>query len=121
MATPDDLRREYEELTQTLANPATLSREEFARASARHAELQELLDLSERIERAKATIAEHEAARRGDDAELRTLADEELPKLQTAQRDLEAKLQEILNPPDPLASHDVILEIRAGTGGDEAA
>lgn len=121
MVSLDDLRREQEELAKKLANPGGLSREEFARVSARHAELQRLFDLQERIERAKTTIAEHETARRGDDAELRTLAGEELPMLQNELRDLEDKLQKLLNPPDPLANHDVILEIRAGTGGDEAA
>ncbi|TSC72894.1 MAG: peptide chain release factor 1 [Parcubacteria group bacterium Gr01-1014_38] len=121
MATLDDLRREHEDLTQKLANPGRLSREEFARLAARQAELQELFNLAERMEHAKTTIAEHEEALRSDDKELRALAEEELPKLRAEFAQQEHEFQEKLLPPDPLASHDVILEIRAGTGGEEAS
>lgn len=121
MPTLEELRVERDALTETLTKPGKLSGEDFARLSARAAELGDILELAARLDRTRETIAEHEAARRTDNAELRTLAEEELPKLQSERQRLEAALNEKLNPPDPLASHDAVLEIRAGTGGEEAA
>lgn len=121
MATIEELRREHEELMTRLSKPGSFSGEDFARAGARQAELQEMLELAHRIEQARTTIAEHKTAQQSEDGDLRTLAEEELPKLHAELQRLETALQEKLTPPDPLASHDVILEIRAGTGGEEAA
>lgn len=58
---------------------------------------------------------------RESDAELRQMAEEELTTLIPLQEDIEARLKQLLIPKDPEDSKDVIFEIRAGTGGDEAA
>lgn len=121
MATLDDLRRERDELTAKLANPAGLAREAFARMSARQAEIQGFLELAELVERTKQHVAEHEAELKSDDAELRALAAEELPTLHATVARLERDLEERLNPPDPHEQRNALLEIRAGAGGDEAA
>lgn len=121
MAALEELRREHNELTEKLARPGKLSTEDFARGTRRHAELQKILELAEQIERTQRHVAEHEAELGSDDQELRALAAEELPKLRGTLRRLEAALQETLNPPDPHGRKDAIVEIRAGTGGDEAA
>ncbi|MFX9065592.1 PCRF domain-containing protein, partial [Acinetobacter baumannii] len=66
-------------------------------------------------------IAGLEAMRRDSDAELRQMAEAELPALQARVEALEAELHGYLVPKDPLDGNNVFLEIRAGTGGDEAA
>lgn len=121
MPSIEELRRELNELLGTLAKPGTRSGEDFARLTRRHAELKKILELAEQIERTQQHVAEHETELGSDDPELRALAAEELPKLRGTLRRLEAGLQETLNPPDPHAGKDAIVEIRAGTGGDEAA
>lgn len=117
----EDLRREREELTAKLMNPGGLAREEFARLAARQAEIQKVLELAALVERTKQHVTEHEAELKSDDAELRTLAAEELPTLRSTFIRLQRELGEQLNPPDPYEQKDALLEIRAGQGGDEAA
>jgi peptide chain release factor 1 len=76
-----------------------------------------LVDDLEAVERALAEATETVA---GADAELAEMAREELPDLQRRQAELEAALQVRLLPKDPNDKKDVIIEIRAGAGGDEA-
>src|SRR5262249_9200655 len=66
-------------------------------------------------------IAGHRSILEGDDAELRELAKAELPALQKQQTSLEEKLKQLLTPRDPNDEKNVLLEIRAGTGGAEAS
>ncbi len=66
-------------------------------------------------------IADNQDLIKSGDAELAALAEEELPSLQARLTGLEADVQRFILPPDPLEGRDVIMEIRAGTGGDEAA
>lgn len=121
MPTIADLQREDDVLLKKLSEPGKLPGDEFARLSRRHAELQEILALAAHVDRTRAHLAEHEREATSDDPDLRALAAEELPTLRAALQRLEAQLDERLNPPDPRAAGDAIIEIRAGTGGDEAA
>ncbi|HEX7754272.1 MAG TPA: peptide chain release factor 1, partial [Niabella sp.] len=57
----------------------------------------------------------------GDDEELRELAKEELPELEAQKEKMEAAIRQLLIPKDPQDEKNVIMEIRAGTGGDEAS
>jgi peptide chain release factor 1 len=57
----------------------------------------------------------------GDDQEMAALAKEELQSLEAEKEEIEAKLKELLTPKDPLSDKNAILEIRAGTGGEEAS
>jgi peptide chain release factor 1 len=66
-------------------------------------------------------IADNQELMKSGDAELAAMAEEELPGLQKQVIELEEKVQRFILPPDPLEGRDVIMEIRAGTGGDEAA
>lgn len=116
-----DLRREYDELTARLAMPGPRPGDDRARLARRHAELHALIELGDRLAATRQQIAEHEAAERSADQELQALAAGELPTLRETLARLEQELAEKQNPPDPHAAHDVILEIRAGAGGDEAA
>jgi peptide chain release factor 1 len=71
-------------------------------------------------ERVLREIAENEALAAGGDAELATLAEEELALLRAARKPLEERLQELMLPRDPNDTKDIFIEIRAGAGGDEA-
>jgi peptide chain release factor 1 len=66
-------------------------------------------------------IADNGDLIKSGDAELAAMAQEEMPSLQARLKELEASVQRYILPPDPLEGRDVIMEIRAGTGGDEAA
>jgi peptide chain release factor 1 len=65
-------------------------------------------------------LAEAESLRDGTDLEMRELADQEIQEIQPKLAELDAKLREMLIPRDPRDRRNVIMEIRAGTGGDEA-
>ena len=71
--------------------------------------------------RVRATIADDEAAVASGDAELAELAEAELPELRTHEEQLTAQLKKLLLPRDPDDDKDVLVEIRAGVGGEEAA
>ena len=66
-------------------------------------------------------IADNTELAKSGDEELAALAEEELPVLRKRLAELESAVQVAILPPDPLEGRDVIMEIRAGTGGDEAA
>jgi peptide chain release factor 1 len=116
------IERRYEELLQTMADPAV------ATDPARLADLaREQADLAEVV----ALYREHQAVEReladarqlagdGADPELAELAQLEIERLAPEQQDRLARLQTLLLPKDPHDEKNVIVEIRAGTGGDEA-
>ena len=86
-----------------------------------HRQLDTLTKSWDDYQRTQQQIADNQDLMKSGDAELAALAEEELPGLQKRLADLEAKVQVAILPPDPLEGRDVIMEIRAGTGGDEAA
>src|SRR5687768_9697966 len=86
-----------------------------------HRGLKTLIQSWDSYQRVQRQIADNQELMRSGDAELAGMAEEELPSLQKQAADLEASVQRFILPPDPLEGRDVIMEIRAGTGGDEAA
>ena len=70
---------------------------------------------------AQANLAENQELVKSGDAELAEMAGEEIPELEQQIEDLELEIQYALLPHDPTESRDAIVEIRAGTGGDEAS
>jgi peptide chain release factor 1 len=114
--------RRFEELTRKLADPAVLADAARLREVARErARLEKLVRAHAEFRRVERQIADDEAALAGGDAELAELAEAELPELCERRRRLEADLQRLLLPQDPSDERGVVLEIRAGTGGVEAA
>ena len=114
------LRAEQAELSQALQESSLF--DDQARAtiiSKRHRLLGEILDAADAYERALQQLQETTELARGTD-ELAELAHLELPELEAASIKTEAVLEDLLLPRDPNESKNVILEIRAGTGGDEA-
>jgi len=84
-------------------------------------EVGDVLDLQAQVERLEAELGEARALVSSDDVELRQMAEEEVERLRRALASKEAELSRLLHPADPRDTKDVIVEIRAGTGGDEAA
>src|SRR5260370_39138289 len=110
------------ELERKLSDPATLGNQrEYAKLAKERSQLSEAAQCAREYIRVAEEIAGHKAIVDGDDAELRELAKLELPALQKNLSTVEEKLKELLTPRDPNDEKNVILEIRAGTGGEEAS
>lgn len=113
---------EKKEIEEFLARPDAYADTSYATKARRLSELEEILNTGAEIERLKKAIAEaKEIIADGNDAELVELAkiDEEESSEKLAEA--EAKLEELLIPRDPDDDKPVIMEIRAGAGGDEAS
>jgi peptide chain release factor 1 len=98
--------------------------DDFQRVAGLARERAELEPIVSAFREFRATRDQLEQARSmtgGEDAELRALAEEEIPALQGRLEALEKKLRSLLLPRDPRDDRNVIVEIRAGTGGEEAA
>jgi peptide chain release factor 1 len=111
-----------EELSGQLADPALVSDlAAFRTASKQYAELGPVVDAYARYLR---TAEEHRGAKEllagADDPDMKAMAQEEVRSLDAALDGLEAELKLLLLPTDPNDARNVVLEIRAGTGGDEA-
>jgi peptide chain release factor 1 len=112
----------YEELMNRLGTVEMQSDQAEYRKSAKA--LSELEPLVQKFRAYKVVQKDLEGAQelaKGGDAEMRALAEEELPSLQEKREALMQELKLLLIPKDPNDEKNVILEIRAGTGGDEAA
>src|SRR5215469_276680 len=116
------LEARYDALTQALASPEVISdSSKYQKTAKAHSELTEIVtkfreykDLQRGVAESKAMIAED------GDAELRAYAQEELTKLEERIATAEQELKLLLLPKDPNDEKNVVIEIRAGTGGDEA-
>src|SRR6266478_6001930 len=119
----DQIEARYDELTQSLATPEVISDSaKYQKAAKAHSEMsaiveryREFKDLTRGIAESKAMLVDEA------DAEMRTYAQEELEKLQQRADQVEQELKVLLVPKDPNDAKNIVLEIRAGTGGDEAA
>jgi peptide chain release factor 1 len=111
-----------EEVAQELADPETARSPAKLKALGReHARLTAIRRLAERLTRARDELEQARGVARDPDPELATLARDDIGRLTPEVERLEEALDGLLNPPDPHDDRDAIVEIRAGTGGDEAA
>jgi len=112
----------YEELERLMADPAVMS--DYARIaeiSKERAGLTEIVEVFRQYQRLRDQLDDaRELIRAEGDPELRAMAEEEVIALETATAELENKLRILLIPKDPRDDKNVIMEIRAGAGGDEA-
>jgi peptide chain release factor 1 len=113
----------FEELTRLLADEAVLKDPRRYRQVARERkEMEETVSVVERLQELARTIADNrEIIEAGDDAELVELAEAELEELEAERSELGDRLRRLLVPKDPDDSRNTIVEIRAGTGGEESA
>jgi peptide chain release factor 1 len=109
----------FEELERMIADPANINDyEKVAEYAQERAELQALVDVTRRYRQALDELEQAEALL--DDPDMAGLAREEIDRVEAAIPDMEDRLRRMLLPKDPRDSKSVIVEIRAGTGGDEA-
>jgi peptide chain release factor 1 len=112
----------YEELSSLIADPVVIrDQKRYKELRQEHASLAELADEYARFQRLEADIAASQALLEGDDREMHELAREELKSLEACREASRETLKALLIPKDPLDLKNIIMEIRAGTGGDEAA
>jgi len=115
------IEERFAELEKKLGDVSVITNaKEYAQLAREHAQLQPLVERAREYERVLKDIQEHKALLEDKDRELRELAKQELPGLLARQAELEAQLKKLLAPQDPNDERNVILEIRAGTGGEEA-
>jgi len=118
-----EIEKKYDELTAQLGDPGVLADQTLYQKIAKaHSELSEVVEkyrewksIQKGLEGTKALLAEA-----ATDAEMKALAQEELADLEKRQTNVEEELRILLLPKDPNDEKNVVLEIRAGTGGDEA-
>jgi peptide chain release factor 1 len=117
----EGIENRYEEIAQRMANPEVVSDpDRLAELAREHAELEEIVTLYRQYRQAKTELEQAESLLDDSDPELRELAEAEVARLREHLDDLEAQLRQLLLPRDPRDQRDVIVEIRAGTGGEEA-
>jgi peptide chain release factor 1 len=116
------IESKYEELTKLLMDPEVLSKPaELQKYSKEQADLQPFVDKIRKYSKLLSDIEGIEEILKEGDGDLRELAQAELDKLKLEKLTIEEKLKIMLLPKDPRDERNVILEIRAGTGGEEAA
>jgi len=112
-------RAEAAELERKLADPKVFSQPEYPELAQRYSHLQDLIRTGEEWESVSAAIAEMEELRQTED-DLRDELDAELDGDRQRLEELERRFRSLLAPPDPVDVKNAIVEIRAGTGGDES-
>ncbi len=118
----ESLLERHEELQHMLSDSEVISvQEKFRNFSKEYSELEPVVLCFRQLQQAKSNMAEAELLQRDSDADLRAMAADEIASSSKRIESLESELQKLLLPKDPRDGCNVFLEIRAGTGGDEAA
>jgi peptide chain release factor 1 len=116
------IEEHFADLERRISDPAVIANNrEYAVLARERSQLGEVVGAIREYRKILDEIAGHRTVLEGDDAELRDLAKAELPSMQKQQVAMEEHLRLLLAPRDPNDDKNVVLEIRAGTGGDEAA
>jgi len=118
----EQTEKRYDELTQLLSLPETMNDSaKYQKTAKAHSEIAPIVEKYREYKDLTRGIAESKAMLVGEtDAAMRAYAEEELAKLEPRVGAVEEELKVLLLPKDPNDEKNVILEIRAGTGGDEA-
>jgi peptide chain release factor 1 len=112
-----------QEVEELLGHPETLSdQKRYRELTQEHSQLSELREEWDRLRSAEKQLTENRALLSGEqDPEMVILLKEEITRLEVEHEAALKKVETLLVPPDPRDSRNIILELRAGTGGDEAA
>jgi len=117
-----DVERRYVDLEDRLIDPALAgSRTDFARLAKERAELEPIVAAYREWKTVTQDVEGHRQLLESNDEDLRELVKAELPELRARVEAIAARLRLLLLPKDPNDDRNVVLEIRAGTGGDEAS
>lgn len=119
----EELEKKYLELNKTLSDPKIISNQsKFQEFAKMHSDISKVVlkyieykNIAKEIEENLKMLTEEK------DVEFKKLINEELERLEEKKENLKTKLQELMFPKDPYDKKDIIVEIRAGAGGDEAA
>jgi peptide chain release factor 1 len=120
----EDIREKYDQLTRSLSDPALVTNpQQIKKVSKERAELEPVVKKYEAYEKILKGIKDSEEilAESDTEPELKELAEEELKELQEKEEELKEELRVLLLPKDPNDARNVLMEIRAGAGGDEAS
>ena len=116
------IQARFEEIGVALTNPEIVSNnQKFSQLSKEYRSLEKIVRAQKEYLQTLSDLETYREALNGDDAELRDLAKEELPLLEEKKDREEKHIRQLLIPKDPQDDKNAILEIRAGTGGDEAS
>lgn len=118
----ETLSDRHEEISALLADPGVISNQnKFRDLSKEYSQIGPVVGCYKRYRELLENIAEAKGMLNDSDPDMRALGEEELKRCEQSQDELELELQTLLLPADPNDEHNIFLEIRAGTGGDEAA
>ncbi|AEH44433.1 peptide chain release factor 1 [Thermodesulfatator indicus DSM 15286] len=118
----DEVEKRFEELTAQLGDPAVVNdRDKYTQIAREHSDLSEIVETYRRYKKVLKDIADNKELLEDADEEIAKLAREELKELEAEREALEKRLMLLLVPKDPNDEKNIMLEIRAGTGGEEAA
>ncbi len=118
-----DIKHRWEDIGEKLGDPATmLDMKKYAQLSKEYKDLQPVVDAYNKYANIMSNIDENKDILKNDsDPEFREMAKAELDELEVEKNELEEHIKQLLVPKDPEDEKNVTLEVRAGTGGDEAA
>ena len=118
----DAIKARFQQLGVALTNPEIINKQtEFQRLSKEYRDLEKIVNPYEAYRKIIADYDYAKDALNSNDEDLRELAKMELPELEEKKMQLEKELTKLLIPKDPQDDKNAVLEIRAGTGGDEAS
>ncbi len=118
----EKLEQRYGELERELVKPEVLADLELYRKTAKaRADLEPIVMAFREYRSLQTQLEENRGLLSDEDHDIRDMAQEEIHRIEDELPDLEKKLRVMLLPPDPLDEKNTVLEVRAGTGGDEAA
>lgn len=116
------IKARFEDLGVALTNPEIISdNKKFGQLSREYRNLEKIVDAYRDYTRVLDDVEFYHEALNGNDEEMRELAKEELPVAEEKKQKMESSIRQMLIPKDPQDEKNAILEIRAGTGGDEAS
>jgi len=116
------IKARFEELGVALSNPEIVSdNKKYKQLSKEYRDLEKIVNVRNEYAKVLDDIEFNKEVINSDDEEMREMAKEELPHLQEQKKQLEKRIRTMLIPKDPQDEKNCILEIRAGTGGDEAS
>jgi peptide chain release factor 1 len=118
----DQIEARYEDLGRQLGDPSLLSdQKKFQTIAKQHRDLEPIVDKFRDYRKLRDAIADAKAMLSESDPDLRAMAQEELAELEPRLPPVEDDLKVLLLPKDPNDDKNIVIEVRAGTGGDEAS
>jgi peptide chain release factor 1 len=118
----DAIRARFDELGVALTNPEIIAdNKKFGGLSKEYRSLEKIVQSHDQYLKILDDVEFYREALNGTDEEMRELAKAELPEIEEKQKRMEADIRQMLIPKDPQDEKNAIIEIRAGTGGDEAS